>query len=88
MVSIARTRPPPLVHTTGTADTLSMANYLIFAAGLLSLLLHGVRIERYHSPMAAIKQMAWIVATRTAVWSKLGCADLIDLAIDMLIHTA
>jgi hypothetical protein len=65
-----------------------MANYLIFAAGLLSLLLHGVRIERYHSPMAAIKQMAWIVATRTAVWSKLGCADLIDLAIDMLIHTA
>ena len=38
--------------------------------------------------MAAIKQISWIVATRTAVRSTLGCADLIDLAIDMLIYTA
>jgi hypothetical protein len=45
-------------------------------------------IERYHSPMAAIKQMSWIVATKTAVWSKFSYTDLSDLAIDTLICTA
>ena len=38
--------------------------------------------------MAAIKQISWTVATKTAVWPNLSCADLIDLAIDMLIYIA
>ena len=59
--------------------------YFIFAIGLLSLSLHGVRIERYHSPLAAIKQICWIVATKTAFWPKLGCPDLGDLGTEMRI---